>query len=69
MTIDSDGPAYFPGYLLEDFVQLQRDADLSSQDVIRLVRNSFEVSWLDKADRARFLERVDASTRELKVHG
>lgn len=63
VTINSDDPAYFPGYLLENYIQLQREADLSSQDVIRLVKNSFEVSWLEDADRANYLERVDASAK------
>ena len=65
VTINSDDPAYFPGYLLENYIQLQRETDLSSQDVIRLVKNSFEVSWLDEADRANYLERVDASAKAI----
>lgn len=60
VTVNSDDPAYFPGYVGENLATLQREARLTQDDVGSLTRNAFVVSWLDEADRAAYLERVDA---------
>lgn len=45
-TINSDDPAYFGGYINENFTQIADALSLSIQDVITLVRNSFAASFL-----------------------
>jgi adenosine deaminase len=60
VTINSDDPAYFPGYMAENLERLQQEAHLDADTVIRLVRNAFEVSWLESSDRSAYLARVDA---------
>ena len=35
VTINSDDPAYFPGYLVENLTVLQREANLSMKDIVR----------------------------------
>ena len=60
VTVNSDDPAYFPGYILENFQRVHSEAGLSAEEVVRLVRNSFEASWLDDEGRAEYLRRVDA---------
>jgi adenosine deaminase len=60
VTVNSDDPAYFPGYVADNLIRLQREAELGRDDIVRLVRNSFEISWLDEPDRAAYLDRVDA---------
>ena len=39
---------------------MHSEVGLSREEVLRLVRNSFEISWLDDASRAEYLRRVDA---------
>ena len=59
VTINSDDPAYFPGYMTENLVTVQREAGLSNDDVARLVRNGFLVSWLGDEEKTEYLDRVD----------
>ena len=63
VTVNSDDPAYFPGYVADNLLLLQREASLSQDDVVQLVRNAFTISWLADAERAAYLDRVDAWVR------
>jgi adenosine deaminase len=59
VTINSDDPAYFPGYVLENLVAVQEAADLSRAEVEQLVRNAFEAAWVDDPTRDEYLGAVD----------
>lgn len=59
VTVNSDDPAYFPGYVADNLLTLAREADLAREDIVRLVRNGFLVSWLDEQDKQSYLDRVD----------
>jgi adenosine deaminase len=60
VTVNSDDPAYFGGYVADNYVALAEKAGLTSDEVVTLAKNSFEASWVSDADRARFLAEVDA---------
>jgi adenosine deaminase len=60
VTINSDDPAYFPGYMTENLQRVQDEVDLSAADIEQLVRNGFRASWLDDDDKNRYLQQVDA---------
>ena len=60
VTVNSDDPAYFPGYVLENLVVLQEEASLTRKELVRLSRNAFEAAWLDDDRKAGFLESLDA---------
>jgi len=60
VTVNSDDPAYFPGYVAENLATLQREARLTRDDIGSLIRNAIVVSWLDEPDRAAYLDRVEA---------
>ncbi len=47
VTVNSDDPAYFGGYLSDNFLALHQAQGLNIQDVSRLARNSFRASFLD----------------------
>ena len=59
VTLNSDDPAYFGGYLEENFVQAQAALALPRGDLVQLARNSFAASFLPEADQARWIKRVD----------
>lgn len=59
VTINSDDPAYFPGYMTENLRVIQQEAGLAVDDIVKLVRNAFDASWLDPTDRAEYLSRLD----------
>lgn len=58
VTINSDDPAYFGGYMNANFVQTTEALGLSREDVITLAKNSFEASFIDAAQRSAFLAGV-----------
>ncbi len=60
VTINSDDPAYFGGYIEENFVLVQANLELGPEGLATLSRNAIEASWLPRATRDKFLERVDA---------
>ncbi len=59
VTINSDDPAYFPGYVHENLMAVQAGADFSRAEVVQLVRNAFEAAWLDDRARAEYLGTID----------
>ncbi len=61
VTVNSDDPAYFGGYVGENFAAVADALDLSDADLVRLARNSFEASFLSAGERAAYLARVDAA--------
>jgi adenosine deaminase len=60
VTINSDDPAYFGGYLLDNWTAMRRALGLTAADLVRLARNSFAASFLDPADKARHFAAIDA---------
>ena len=64
VTINSDDPAYFPGYMNENLMAVQAAAQLTRDEVVQLARNAFIVSWLDREDRDRYLHSLDTYAGE-----
>jgi adenine deaminase len=60
VTVSSDDPAYFGGYVLENFIAIQRGLGLSNAHLALLARNSFEASFLTPSEKRRWLAAVDA---------
>jgi adenosine deaminase len=59
-TINSDDPAYFPGYMNENFSAVQEAANLTRDEIVQLARNAFTVSWLARGDKERYMDAVEA---------
>lgn len=59
VTVNSDDPAYFGGYLLENYLAVQQGLGLSAPQVRQLARNSFEASLLPLEARQRWIDAVD----------
>ncbi len=60
VTINSDDPAYFGGYLNENYVVMQEIFDLSKNDLVKISRNAFESSFLSGEDKAFYLNQLKA---------
>jgi adenosine deaminase len=58
-TINSDDPAYFGGYVGENFVGTAAALNLSDDELIKLARNSFEASFIGDAEKHRFYAELD----------
>ena len=59
ITINSDDPAYFGGYIGDNYVGTARALGLSRDEMFRVARNSFSASFLPEADKQRHLQAVD----------
>jgi adenosine deaminase len=60
VTVNSDDPAYFPGYMNENLIAVQEEADLSKGDLVQLARNAFEAAWLPRASKEKYLAQLEA---------
>lgn len=59
VTVNSDDPAYFGGYLNENFLQIQKALNLSKEDIVELVNNSFEYSFANDFQKEKYLTKVE----------
>lgn len=59
VTLNSDDPAYFGGYIGDNYIAAWRELDLSGEEIGRLARNSFEASFLDDDEKAARVREVD----------
>jgi adenosine deaminase len=59
VTVNSDDPAYFGGYLLENYLAVQQALDLSKADLALLARNSIEASFLAPSEQRRWFAAID----------
>ncbi|MGQ0670110.1 MAG: adenosine deaminase [Actinomycetota bacterium] len=59
-TINSDDPAYFPGYINENLIAVQAAVNLTRDEIVQLARNAFTISWLAEDDKDRYLDALEA---------
>ena len=58
VTVNSDDPAYFGGYLTQNYLSCIEALDLSLEDVKQLVLNSFEYSFLPEDLKQKFIAQL-----------
>ncbi|RDL43304.1 adenosine deaminase [Marinomonas piezotolerans] len=54
-TVNSDDPAYFGGYMNDNYAALVEETQLTKEELYRLACNGFEGSWLDQPTKAKHL--------------
>lgn len=59
-TVNSDDPAYFGGYLADNYLQTAQALDLTRAEIVTLARNSFEGSFLSDAEKAECIAKLEA---------
>jgi adenine deaminase len=60
VTLNSDDPAYFGGYVNDNFIQCQQVLGLTADDVVTLARNSLAASFAPAGERSGHAARLDA---------
>lgn len=63
-TINSDDPAYFGGYVHDNFAQMVDHLDLSPTEVLTLARNSIEGAFLAPGERAALLAELASAVAD-----
>lgn len=59
ITINSDDPAYFKSYVSDDIIAVAEYMDLSNEDIVKLVKNAFEIAWTSEENKNKYLNLVD----------
>jgi adenosine deaminase len=67
-TVNSDDPAYFGGYMQENFVETFDALALDTAQAITLARNSFEASFAGDAQKRQYLDRLSDYCEQAGVH-
>ncbi|RTL30877.1 MAG: adenosine deaminase [Burkholderiales bacterium] len=60
-TVNSDDPAYFGGYMNQNFLACLAGLDLDADDLYALARNSFEASFVSEASKANWIKQLDTT--------
>jgi adenosine deaminase len=60
VTINSDDPAYFGGYIEENFILVESNLRLGPERLAVLSKNAIEAAWLPRATKDKWLGEVDA---------
>lgn len=58
-TVNSDDPAYFGGYVQENYLGCARELQLTVGEIITLAKNGFEASWLPGDEKAHWIGECD----------
>ena len=59
VTVNSDDPAYFGGYLNTNLIECQKALNLSIEDVKRLAINSFKSSFLSRNEKKKWIDQIN----------
>lgn len=59
VTINSDDPAYFGGYVNENYSAIANALNLSKEEICNLAKNSFQASFLDDHEKEKMIKKID----------
>ena len=57
-TVNSDDPAYFGGYVNDNFTQTFAATQMTAQHAWMLASNSFEASFIEATEKRRYIDRL-----------
>ena len=60
VTVNSDDPSYFGGYMNANFVAITEALNLSIAELKKLAQNSFEASFISDAEKQKWIEKIQA---------
>jgi adenosine deaminase len=61
VTINSDDPSYFGGYVNQNYLDVAEALNLTKDDILTLAKNSFTSSFLSDAEKEKFMDMVDVA--------
>lgn len=60
VTVNSDDPSYFGGYMNDNFIAITQALDLTNAELKQLAKNSFEASFISDAEKQKWTQEIDA---------
>ena len=64
ITVNSDDPAYFGGYLKQNYAAVIEALSPSQEQVVQLVKNGFTASFLDRAAKESWRGKIDRQVND-----
>lgn len=61
-TVNSDDPAYFGGYVNENYLAVAQSLNLTAEQLVTLAKNSFQASFLTRETKAMMIHKIDEYT-------
>lgn len=58
-TVNSDDPAYFGGYMNENYQALIEKTQLTKEELHQLAKNSFEGAWMEETHKQQYLDKLE----------
>jgi adenine deaminase len=58
VTVNSDDPAYFGGYINQNYLAIQQALELTKEEVVKLAENSFHASFISDGQKQEYLNRI-----------
>ena len=58
VTVNSDDPAYFGGYMNENYEAISEHLEVSKEELKTLAKNSFKASFLSEEQKRHFIEMI-----------
>lgn len=65
VMLNSDDPAYFGGYVAENYKAVTTAVGLTEEAILKLLRNSFKASFLEESAKQRYLTEIDVKMKQL----
>ncbi len=59
-TVNSDDPAYFGGYMNDNYVALIEKTQITKEELFQLAKNGIECSWMDDSAKQAHLKSLDS---------
>lgn len=59
VTINSDDPAYFGGYITENFLVTAEEVGLTEREVCQICRNAFDATFLPEPEKRHYLHKIE----------
>ncbi|TQR64185.1 adenosine deaminase [Acinetobacter sp. RF14B] len=60
VTVNSDDPSYFGGYMNDNFIAITEALDLSQEELKQLAINSFEASFMSETEKTQWISKIHA---------
>ncbi len=60
VTVNSDDPAYFGGYMTENYIAVQKALKLDWEDIHGLAKNAIQATFLGQTEKQRLLDELDS---------
>ncbi|AVL00689.1 adenosine deaminase [Pediococcus inopinatus] len=60
ISINSDDPAYFGGFINDNYWAIAQTANLTQAQVVKLAKNSFDTAWISEKQKASYQNEIDS---------